>query len=179
MSRIGKQTVEIIDGVTVDVNGNKFTVKGPLGELKLEMPEYLEVKVEDNKIDISCNDDKKSSRAMYGTFRALLANAIDGVKNGYEKTLEIVGVGYRVKTEGKGVSMTLGWNHPVQIDAPENITFEVPDETTLIVKGFDKQKVGETAAKIRELRKPEPYKGKGIRYKGEYVRRKSPKTVTA
>lgn len=179
MSRVGLSPIKIEEGVEIVVSGSTVTAKGPKGEIVLPLPAELSVEVNDGVATVSRKDDEAFSRSIHGTFRAILAGAAEGVKNGFEKKLELVGVGYRVKQEGPKLSLSLGLTHPVIIEAVEGIEFEVPDETTIIVKGFDKQKVGEVAAKIREIRKPEPYKGKGIRYEGEYVRRKSAKAVAA
>jgi large subunit ribosomal protein L6 len=178
MSRIGKQPITIKDGVEVKVSGGKVSVIGPLGELNYDVPKQLKAEVKDNEVVITRDGEDKFDKSVHGTFRAIVSNAIDGVKEGYEKTLELVGVGYRVQKQGEDISLSLGLNHPIVFNKVEDIEYDVPDETTIVVKGFDKQKVGEVAAKIREIRKPEPYKGKGVRYKGEYVRRKTPKVVT-
>lgn len=180
MSKIGLNPIKIEDGVTVSVDATVVTVIGPKGELKVTLPEFINAKNEDGQIILEIqNVDEPHQRSMHGTTRMLIANAIEGVKNGYKKKLEIHGVGFRVKQEGTGISMSLGWNHPVVFQPVDGITLEVPDETTVIVSGIDKQLVGEYAAKIREIKKPEPYKGKGIRYEGEYVRRKSAKSAKA
>ena len=180
MSRIGQQPITIEDGVEVSINKKDVLVKGSKGEIALRLPLNIDAEIKDNEILVSRKDESKQSKSSHGTFRMLIANAITGVKDGFEKKLELVGVGYRARMEGTKLVMTLGWNHPVEMEAPEGIEFEVPEETKVIVKGYDKQKVGEMAAKIRATRKPEPYKGKGIRYEGEYIRRKSSKSsVTA
>jgi len=175
MSRIGKEPIKIEEGVEVTQNGNEVVVHGALGQIKIILPETLEVVVKDNEITVTRKNDEKQSKSDHGTYRMLLDNAVLGVKNGFEKKLELVGVGYRARTEGGNLVMSLGWNHPVTVTPPEGVQIEVPEETKVTIKGFDKQKVGEFAAKVREIRKPEPYKGKGIRYEGEYVRRKSAK----
>lgn len=179
MSRIGLQPITIEEGVGVTINGKEITVKGTLGEIKVTLPDDLEIKTEDKTITITRNEETKQAKSDHGTYRMLISNAINGVKNGYTKGLELVGVGYRARMEGTKLVMSLGWNHPVEVIPYEGITIEVPEETKILVKGYDKQKVGEMAAKIREIRKPEPYKGKGIRYEGEYVRRKSSKSSVA
>lgn len=176
MSRIGLQPIKIEEGVTVLVNGKDVTVTGTKGEIKITLPKDVAVEVKENEMFLSSTEETKQSNSNHGTFRMLIANAIEGVKNGFEKKLELVGVGYRAKMEGLALSMNLGWNHPVKVEPIDGITIEVPDETKVIIRGYDKQKVGQFAAKIREIRKPEPYKGKGIRYEGEYVRRKSSKS---
>jgi len=179
MSRIGKQPVKIEDGVTVTSLNRVVTIKGALGELKVELTDGVNAEVKDNEVLITRENDDKPTVSMHGTIRSLIANDVIGVKDGYQKTLQLVGVGYRVLQQGNKVSLKLGWTHPVEVEEVDGVKFEVPDETTIIVKGIDKQLVGEVSARIRELRKPEPYKGKGIRYSDEQVRRKSRKIVTA
>lgn len=179
MSRIGQEPITIEEGVTVEVSKDIVTVKGSMGELTTDIPEGIKVEVKDNEVLVTRENETKPVKSLHGTIRMLIANDIKGVKEGYTKTLELMGVGYRVKSEGTGISMSLGWNHPVVVEAPEGITFEVPSEEKVIVKGIDKQLVGQTAAKIKAIRKPEPYKGKGIKYEGEHIRRKSRKVVTA
>ncbi len=176
MSRIGLKPIKIEEGVTVLVNGKDITVTGPKGEIKITLPNDVAVEVKENEMFLSATETTKQSNSNHGTFRMLVANAIEGVKNGFVKKLELVGVGYRAKMDGLALSMNLGWNHPVKVEPIEGVIIEVPDETKIIIRGYDKQKVGEFAAKVREIRKPEPYKGKGIRYEGEYVRRKSSKS---
>jgi large subunit ribosomal protein L6 len=176
MSRIGLKPIKIEEGVTVLVNGADITVTGAKGELKFTLPEDVSAEIKDNEILLSSTQDTKQSHSNHGTFRMLVANAVEGVKNGFEKKLELVGVGYRARMEGLTLVMSLGWNHPVKVEPVTGIDIEVPEETKIIIKGFDKQKVGEFAAKVRSIRKPEPYKGKGIRYEGEYVKRKSSKS---
>jgi large subunit ribosomal protein L6 len=177
MSRIGEEPVKIEEGIEVRIEGQNVIVKGPKGELTVTLSEVLKADMEGSSVKLSRTNEEKLTRSLQGTFRMLIANAIEGVKNGFEKKLEIVGVGYRVKTEGNTLVMNLGWNHPVKVEAPEGIDIEVPDETTIVVKGIDKQLVGEFAAKVRSIRKPEAYKGKGIRYEGEYIKIKTPKVV--
>lgn len=179
MSRIGQDLIKIEDGVEVSINGLEVMVKGPLGEISFTLPEHLEPVIEDGHIQIKRKIETKQAKSDHGTYRMLISNAVFGVKNGYSKNLELVGVGYRARIEGGDLVMSLGWNHPIRMTPKEGIQIEVPEETKITVKGFDKQKVGEVAAKIREIRKPEPYKGKGIRYEGEYVRRKSSKASVA
>ncbi|KKR05655.1 MAG: 50S ribosomal protein L6 [candidate division WS6 bacterium GW2011_GWF2_39_15] len=179
MSKIGLNPITIEEGVEVTINGKEVTAKGPKGELKVTVPFKINVEVKDNQILLTRKDEMKQSKALHGTFRALVANIVNGVKNGYSKKLEVVGVGYRVRLDGTALVMNLGLNHPITMTPPEGITLDVPDETTIVVNGVDKQLVGEYAAKIRETKKPEPYKGKGIRYEGEYVRRKSAKASVA
>lgn len=180
MSRIGLEPITIEEGIEVKVEKNILTVSGNGKEINIPLPKVLEVKIEGNIINVSRKDEEKQSKSIHGTIRMLINNAIYGIKHGYEKKLELVGVGYRAKMEGSTLIMNLGLNHPVKFESPEGIIVEVPEETKVSVKGYDKQQVGEFAAKVRATRKPEPYKGKGIRYEGEYVRRKSSKSgVTA
>lgn len=176
MSRIGLKPIKIEEGVTVLVNGADITVTGPKGELKFTLPKDISVEVKNNEILLSSVEETKQSHSNHGTFRMLIANAVEGVKNGFEKKLELVGVGYRARMEGLTLVMSLGWNHPTKVEPVAGIDIEVPEETKVTIKGFDKQQVGEFAAKVRAIRKPEPYKGKGIRYEGEYVKRKSSKS---
>ena len=172
MSRIGKKPVQIPAGVEVAVNGKNITVKGKKGELALDFYEKLDVAVEGDEIVVTRQDDERDSRARHGLTRALVQNMVIGVSEGYKKELELVGVGYRVQQKGKQLELSLGFSHPVFAEQPEGITFEVPDNTHIVISGIDKQKVGQVAAELRNLRPPEPYKGKGIRYKDENVRRK-------
>ena len=172
MSRIGKKPVQIPAGVEVAVNGTNITVKGKKGELALDFYEKLDVAVEGDEILVTRQDDERDSRARHGLTRALVQNMVIGVSEGYKKELELVGVGYRVQQKGKQLELSLGFSHPVFAEQPEGITFEVPDNTHIVISGIDKQKVGQVAAELRNLRPPEPYKGKGIRYKDENVRRK-------
>ncbi len=175
MSRIGKQPIELPKGVEVQIKGSNVTVKGPKGTLDLVVREDMKLELEDNILIVKPKKDATS--AFWGLTRALLANAAHGVVEGYSKELELVGVGYRVKKEGKDLSLTLGFSHPVEFKAPKGIEFEVPDNKNIKVVGIDKQLVGLTAARIRKLRKPEPYKGKGIKYIDEVVRRKPGKSL--
>lgn len=179
MSRIGKQPVIIPAGVTVEIAGQKITVKGPKGELKKELHPNIKFEVVDNKIIVKRPDDTKENRALHGLIRSLIANMVEGVSKGFEKRLEIVGVGYRAKAEKNKITLTLGFSHPIEYKAPEDIEFKMDEENKnlIIVKGLDKQTVGEVAAKIRSYRKPEPYKGKGIRYSGEHIQRKAGKAA--
>jgi large subunit ribosomal protein L6 len=175
MSRIGLEPIKIEEGATVNIEGKNINVSGPKGEQTVTLPDVLSVEVKDGQVFLTRTNEEKLTKSLHGTFRALVSNAINGVVKEFEKHLELVGVGYRAKMEGTTLVLSLGWNHPVKVEAPEGISFEVPDETKVVVKGIDKQRVGEMATKIRIFRKPEPYKGKGIRYAGEYVRRKSSK----
>lgn len=176
MSRIGLEYIKIEEGVTVEKDKNVITVKGALGEMKISFPEDIDVEISENEIKVLRKAETKQAKSNHGTYRMLLSNAVTGVKSGFTKNLELVGVGYRARMEGNTLVMSLGLNHPVKIEPLEGIQVEVPEETKIVVKGFDKQKVGEFAAKVRGMRKPEPYKGKGIRYENEYVRRKSSKS---
>lgn len=176
MSRIGLDPITIEEGIQVTVEKDIVTVSGDGKEMKIALPEVLKINIEGNQIVLSRSNEEKQSKSIHGTIRMLIFNAIYGIKHGYEKKLELVGVGYRARMEGNTLIMSLGWNHPIKIESPDGITIEVPQETSIILKGYDKQKVGEFAAKIRAIRAPEPYKGKGIRYEGEYVRRKSSKS---
>ena len=168
MSRIGNKPVQIPAGVEVAVNGNNVVVKGPKGQLELDVFEKLTINVEDNVLTVSRPDDERETRARHGLTRALIHNMVVGVSEGFEKKLELAGVGYRVQQKGKNLEFSLGFSHPVIVEAPEGITFEVP----VNVKGINKQQVGQIAAEIRGHRPPEPYKGKGIHYVGEHIRRK-------
>ncbi|MDO5043938.1 MAG: 50S ribosomal protein L6 [Coriobacteriia bacterium] len=172
MSRIGKQPISVPSGVEVKIDGNTVTVKGSKGELSQSFNELLHIEQEDNAVIVKRPDDSHESRALHGLTRSLIHNMIIGVSEGYEKRLELVGVGYRAALKGKDLDLSLGFSHPTVYKAPEGITFETPSATQVVVKGIDKQKVGQVAAEIRGIRPPEPYKGKGVRYEGEYVRRK-------
>jgi large subunit ribosomal protein L6 len=172
MSRIGKQPIDIPDGVNVAVDPGRVTVNGPLGELTQNVPVRMLIEKEDGQLLVKRPTERGDDRALHGLTRSLVANMVEGVTNGFEKRLEIQGVGYRASLRGTALELNVGYSHPVVIDAPAGITFEVPVQTEVVVKGIDKQQVGEIAAEIRAVRKPEPYKGKGIRYQGEYVRRK-------
>ncbi|WP_102372539.1 50S ribosomal protein L6 [Enorma phocaeensis] len=172
MSRIGKKPVQIPAGVDVAVDGSHVTVKGPKGQLELDIYSKLSISIEENMLTVSRPDDERETRARHGLTRALIQNMVTGVSEGYTKSLELAGVGYRVQLKGKDLELSLGYSHPVNYAAPEGITFEVPDNTHINVKGIDKQQVGQVAAEIRTKRPPEPYKGKGIHYVGEHIRRK-------
>jgi large subunit ribosomal protein L6 len=179
MSRIGKLPVAIAKGVQVDVDGLSVKVKGPKGELAREFPAGVSFNVDDGKVTVARDNDEKATRALHGLSRSLLANMVTGVSEGYTKTLELQGVGYRVTQAGPKVSLAVGYSHPVEVAPPDGITLEVDGTTKLHVKGIDKELVGQVAANIRKVRKPEPYKGKGIRYLGEKVRRKAGKAGKA
>jgi large subunit ribosomal protein L6 len=173
MSRIGKLPIPVPSGVEVNIDGPTVTVKGPKGELVQTLPETIGLeRTEDGSLRVTRPDDERENKALHGLSRTLVANMVTGVTQGYEKKLEIVGVGYRVQARGSNLEFALGFSHPVVIEPPDGISFAVESPTKFAVAGIDKQKVGEVAANIRKLRKPEPYKGKGIRYAGEQVRRK-------
>ncbi len=172
MSRIGKKPVQIPAGVEVAVNDQNVAVKGPKGQLDFTFAECISVNVEGNEAIVTRANDERESRAMHGLTRALLHNMVVGVSEGYTKVLELVGVGYRAQLKGKDLNLSLGFSHPVVYTCPEGITFEVPDQTHIRVMGINKQQVGQVAAEIRGIRPPEPYKGKGVRYQDEHVRRK-------
>ena len=177
MSRIGLKPIEIPEGVEIKLNDQTVIVKGPKGELSKNVHQNIKVVIEDNTIVVSRGDDLKENRSLHGTTRSLISNMIEGVRNGFEKHLEIIGVGYRATKQGNKLVVAAGYSHPVEIDHIEGIEIEVPKNTEVIVKGINKELVGEVAANIRAIRPPEPYKGKGIRYKGEHVRRKEGKTA--
>jgi large subunit ribosomal protein L6 len=172
MSRIGRTPVAIPVGVDVTLSGRQVTVKGPRGQLSLEVASPIEVAQADGVITVTRPTDEGDIRALHGLSRSLIANMVTGVTQGFSKTLEIVGVGYRVQAKGKDLEFSLGYSHPVPVTAPDGITLRVESPTRFVVEGIDKQQVGEVAANIRKLRKPDPYKGKGVRYQGEQVRRK-------
>ncbi len=172
MSRIGKLPIPVPTGVDVTIDGSVVTVKGPKGSLSHNVVEPITVSREDTTIEVVRPDDERTSKALHGLTRTLIANMVQGVTQGYEKKLEIVGVGYRVQARGTDLEFALGFSHPVSVKAPDGISFAVESPTRFSVAGIDKQQVGEVAANIRKLRKPDPYKGKGIRYAGEQVRRK-------
>ena len=177
MSRIGKLPIPVPSGVDVAIDGRAVTVKGPKGELTHTVKEPIAVsRGDDGALLVTRPDDERESKALHGLSRTLIANMVTGVTNGYAKTLEIVGTGYRVQARGRDLEFALGFSHPVPVAAPEGITFRVEAPTRFVVEGIDKQQVGEVAAKIRKLRKPDPYKGKGVRYQGEVIRRKAGKT---
>ncbi len=175
MSRIGKKPIEIPQGVEVKIDGQNVTVKGPLGEESVTVRPEIAVRVEENQIIVSRNVETKEANALFGLSRTLIANAVHGVKNGFEKKLEIVGVGYRANMEGSNLNLALGYSHPVIVVPPAGITISVEANTKISVKGSNKQTVGDVAAEIRGKRPPEVYKGKGVKYEGEYIRRKAGK----
>lgn len=176
MSRIGKKPIEIPTGVTIAIDKNTVTVKGPKGELSRSFNPDMNIQVEENILSVSRPSDSKEHRTLHGTTRALLFNMVEGVSKGFEKGLELIGVGYRAQKQGKKLVLNVGYSHPVEIEPEEGVEVEVPSNTKVIVKGISKERVGALAANIRDVRPPEPYKGKGIRYEGEYVRRKEGKT---
>ncbi len=179
MSRIGKKPVVIPQGVTIQVSPGSVAVKGQKGELKLVTRPEVSVAVEGTSVSVKATNEERGSRALQGTTRALIANMIEGVSKGYEKKLEISGVGYDAALEGKMLVLKLGFNKPVRFEVPSTVVIEVPNPTTLLIKGIDNQQVGTVASAIRKLRKPEPYKGKGIKYSGEVIKRKSGKAFAS
>lgn len=179
MSRVGKAPIEIPSGVEVAVRGQGVSVKGPKGTLERQFSEKVRITVDGGVATVERFDDQRESRALHGLSRALLANMVTGVKDGFRKELSIVGVGYRANLQGSTLELQVGYSHPVKIEAPNGISFEVPNPTHVIISGIDKELVGQVAADIRKVRPPEPYKGKGIRYVDEYVRRKAGKAGVA
>jgi large subunit ribosomal protein L6 len=172
MSRIGKNPIQLPDGVTVDAKPGRVTVKGPKGELAQEVSADMKIELADGTLTVERPTDRGEHRALHGLTRSLIANMVEGVTEGFEKRLEVQGVGYRAQLRGEALELALGYSHPVSIEAPEGIEFEVPQPTEIVVRGIDKQRVGQVAADIRKRRPPEPYKGKGVRYAGEHVARK-------
>ena len=177
MSRIGNKPIDVPSGVEIEITPGMVKVKGPKGELSQEISRDITVELDDGIIKVSRPTDRGPHRALHGLTRSLVQNMVTGVTDGYEKHLEIQGVGYRAQSKGKGIELALGYSHPVPSEAVEGIELEVPEPTAIVVRGIDKQKVGQVAANIREKRPPEPYKGKGIRYRGEHVARKVGKRV--
>jgi len=172
MSRIGKQPIELPASVSVSVSPGRVMVNGPLGELSQDVPVRMKIEQSDGVITVTRPTERGDDRALHGLTRSLIANMVEGVTKGFEKRLELQGVGYRAAMQGVDLRLDVGYSHPVVIKAPQGISFEVPAQTEVVVKGVDKQQVGQIAAEVRKVRPPEPYKGKGIRYQGEYVRRK-------
>ncbi len=177
MSRIGKQPIEIPQGADLTLNGQTVHVKGPKGELTFDVHPDMTVTLDDGVVRVTRPSDVPQHRALHGLTRMLVANMVEGVVTGFSKTLEIQGVGYRALKKGSGIELQLGFSHTIEYPAPDGVSLDVPDQTTIVVTGVDKQKVGQAAAEIRSFRPPEPYKGKGIRYRGEHVRRKAGKTA--
>ena len=177
MSRIGKQPITLPAGVDVTIDGSHVAVKGPRGSLERDLHPDMRVVLEDGVVRVERPSDERLHRSLHGLTRTLVANMVEGVTNGFEKRLEIVGVGYRATLKDADLEMALGFSHPVEVPAPPGIEFEVPAPNRIVVRGIDKQLVGEVAANIRKKRKPEPYKGKGVRYEGEYVRKKAGKAA--
>ncbi|VVT12476.1 50S ribosomal protein L6 [Erythrobacter sp. EC-HK427] len=175
MSRIGKKPVAIPAGVTAKVENGVLSVKGPKGELSMSMFDLIEYKIEGEEIQVNPINKTKQARQFWGMQRTLVQNLVDGVSEGFVKVLEITGVGYRAQAQGKKLKLQLGFSHDIDLDVPEGLTVNTPDQTTVEISGIDKQKVGQFAAEIREWRKPEPYKGKGVKYRGEYIFRKEGK----
>ena len=178
MSRIGKAPITVPSGVDVSISGRRITVKGPKGTLERDLPGAIAVRQDDGQLVVERPDDERQNRALHGLVRSLVNNMVVGVTEGFRKELEIVGVGYRATAQGPNrIELALGFSHPVNVDAPDGITFEVPAPTRVAIVGIDKEAVGQVAADIRAIRKPEPYKGKGVRYLGEYVQRKAGKAA--
>jgi large subunit ribosomal protein L6 len=176
MSRIGKSPIQLPSGVEVKISGQDVEVKGSKGTLTHTLPEVISISQEENVLTVDRSNEERQSRALHGLSRSLVANMVEGVTNGFKKELKIVGVGYRAQAKGPSkLEMSLGYSHTIDVNAPDGITFDVPDNTTIIVNGVDKQAVGQVAAEIRSLRKPEPYKGKGVMYTGERIIRKAGK----
>ena len=177
MSRIGETPVEIKKGVQVELEGRRVVASGPKGKLELTLPDLISAEVNDSQVRLKRGNDSKNARSLHGLSARLIANMITGVSEGFEKKLEIIGVGYRAQMEGRDLVMQLGFSHPVKFSPPEGVEISVEKNQKLTIRGCDKQQVGEAAARIRRFRPPEPYKGKGIRYQGEYVRRKAGKAI--
>jgi large subunit ribosomal protein L6 len=177
MSRIGKQPIDVPQGVEVRLEGSRIDVRGPKGTLHREVHPRMKVTVDDGTVRVERTSDERLDKSLHGLTRSLIANMVAGVTEGFEKRLEIQGVGYRAALQGRDLELQVGFSHPVRFPAPEGIEFEVPAANRIVVRGIDKQLVGEVAANIRKVRKPEPYKGKGIRYEGEYVRKKAGKAA--
>ena len=177
MSRIGKKPIEVPKGVTISRDGDVLKVKGPKGELQQKLNSNISVEVKENEIIVTRPDDSKQNKSLHGLTRALIQNMVTGVTASYNKTLDIVGVGYRAELKGKNLLLNIGYSHPIYIIPPGEVTIEVPNQTQIVISGSDKQLVGQLAAKIRSIRKPEPYKGKGIKYSNEIIQRKAGKTA--
>lgn len=179
MSRVGRKPITMAKGVTVDVKDRQISVKGPKGELSATVHPNIKVEIKENEVLFVRKDDQKQNRSLHGLWRALVQNMVTGVTEGYSKKLEIVGVGYRAEMKGRKLQLQVGYSHPILFGPPEGVKIETPTQTTITVSGIDKQLVGLVAAKIRSFRPPEPYKGKGVKYEGEYVRRKAGKAAAA
>lgn len=179
MSRIGKKPITIPKGVKVDINGSEIKISGPKGNLSSNIHNRITVDIESENIVVKRKSDEKQDKSLHGLWRALIANMVKGVSDGYQKKLEIVGVGFKAELKGKGVKLAVGYSHPILFNPPEGIKLEVPQPTNILISGIDKQLVGHVAAKIRSFKKTEPYKGKGIKYEGEYIRRKAGKTAAS
>ncbi len=179
MSRVGQAPIAIPEGVSVSVTSGAIHVNGPRGELHREFPDAIAIEQVDSDLVVSRTAETREAKALHGLFRTLVANMVQGVTQGYERTLEIHGVGYRAAKQGTDLELAVGFSHPVRKPAPDGIEFEVPSPTRVVVRGIDKELVGQTAAEIRAIRKPEPYKAKGIRYEGEHIRRKAGKAAKA
>lgn len=177
MSRIGRKPIPLRKGVIIEKNESNLKVKGPKGELFAQFPNNLGIEIKENEIVITRPSDEKKVKALHGTWRALTNNMIQGVLEGFVRKLEIVGVGYKAEIKGKKIQIALGYSHPILFEAPEGVKIEVPQPTNIIISGIDKQLVGQVAAKIRSFRPPEPYKGKGVKYESEYIRRKAGKAA--
>lgn len=178
MSRIGRAVIPVPSGVKIAIEGAKVHVEGPKGKLSIVMPSTLSVRADQQQLHVERKGDDPSTGALHGLYRALINNMVQGVVAGFSKELEIVGVGYRAQLQGKRISLNVGFSHPVVVEIPQGITVEVPKPTVVIIKGFDKQQVGQFAANLRRIAPPEPYKGKGIKYAGEVIRRKAGKAAT-
>lgn len=179
MSRVGRKPIPIPSGVKIASEGQSVTVTGPKGQLNATLHPVIGIDVKDNQIVVNRPNDQKESRALHGLWRALLNNLVKGVTDGYMRKLELVGVGYRAELKGKKLQLLVGYSHPILFHPPDGIKVEVPTQTAIVISGIDKQLVGQVAAKIRSFRPPEPYKGKGIKYEGEYIRRKAGKAAAA
>ena len=177
MSRVGELPINIVAGITVERTGHNLVVNGPKGSLNLNIPSEVKVEVENNQVLVKRKNDEKKVKALHGLIRSLIANMVTGVQTGWSKDLELVGVGFRAQVNGKELVLNVGYSHPVEIEAPEGINFEVVDTTQIKVLGIDRQLVGQIAANIKKVRMPDVYKGKGIRYKGEYIRKKVGKSA--
>ena len=179
MSNIGKQPVVIPEGIDINIDGSKVGIKGTLGELNLSLDSRISLAKDSNHLMVSRKSDSKKDKELHGLYRSLIQNMVIGVSKGFQKELTLVGVGYTAEKKGDFLLVNAGYSHPIYLQIPDNITIDVPSTTSIVVKGINKQNVGDIAAKIRQIRKPEPYKGKGIRYVGEYVRKKAGKTAAA